>query len=115
MSHARQRLASRGRPQRLGDLFGLHDPVALTQQVLEDVTGTLLEPVAAQRSLAAVDPDATERLDRELGTFYPVRVGPAAAITGITRAPAAQDARPPPPRRRRHPHRAARRGPAASH
>ena len=37
-------------PQRLGDLLGVDDAVALADQVLEDVPGPLLQPLAAQRA-----------------------------------------------------------------
>lgn len=71
---AGQRLAPGEWPQGLGYLFGLHDAVALADEVLENLAGPLLKPVPAQRALATVDPDSAQGLDRQLGFLDPVGV-----------------------------------------
>src|ERR1019366_6186312 len=98
-----QRLAARERPQRLGDLLRLHDAVALAGQVLEDLTGALREPVAADRPLPAIHPDPAQRLDRQLRAGDPMRVRPPAAITSVTRTYVEQRAGAHSQRRGRHP------------
>src|SRR6185503_3219552 len=78
-----ERRRARSGPQRLGDLLGMNDAIPLADQVLEDVAGPLLEPLAAQRALGAVHVHAAEGGDPQARAADPVRIAAPAPVAGI--------------------------------
>jgi hypothetical protein len=53
MTHVARRLGARGRPQRVGDLLGVHGTPAAGDHELQQLPGALGQPAPAERRLAA--------------------------------------------------------------
>ena len=104
VAHRHQALAAALRPERVRDLLGVHHAVALADEVLEHVPGSLLEPGAAQVALLRLHPRAAEHRDVELGPRDPERVAAAAAVLRVA-GPQVEHRPPLLERRGRHPQR----------
>ncbi len=87
-----QRGRPRTRPERLGDLLGVDHAVALADEVLEDVSRPLLEPLAAERPLGAVHVHPAEGGDPQPRPADPVRVATPAPVAGVAGAKVEQRA-----------------------
>ena len=83
-------------PQRVRDLVARHHAVALADQVLEQLTGSLVEPFASHVEAVVLDPGPAERLDserRRLDRRLGEGRAPPIAVAGVIRAQVEDDAR----------------------